>query len=371
MEAYSISQDRSQGLTNVSIDRFTRLIRGGADDDYTTTSIGFDFQPDASLDGVTIPPVYDRLIISVNGWVALVGKGVDLSTPTAIKIAATSVIAHAPDFYDNTKIYNAAFTGSTSLLCPWFDDLYTPASTPSEYFPVPSGNYLNLLTHGMYPWPTDMVPDGGVWIRKNDVHPTLGERTIIRWVCMSTAVSSHAGNLLRFECVLYANGRYEFRYDQLGPAGPSGSVASSATAGAFFVKNRTSGAPYGPTYFREPIIQTDVTRSLYTLGGHYYTGWRDPSSNVFYRTTLTLDKHWPGTSCYAFLPPTSLRRVLPRQAIRDLDNVSNDGFLPYDDRNTVAFTSGTVVCFPTSLPRFHGNQTPGIFERQNVYRQSL
>lgn len=360
-ENYVLVEERGNGLTNVPITEFTSLIhfKNGVGDPFVKVPIGFQFKCDTTADNVKIPPVYDQMFVSDNGYIALIGTQNALSDLAFL----TTLINNPNTFSNNVYIQSAAWNSQGALLCPWFQNLTSLANTPEScVIPVVSAKDIDLMKKGLIAWPFLTDPYGGVWIKQNDYDPKLGYRTIVRWV--SQAVNFYK---ITFECVLYPSGRYEFRYGEKSQSG-GGSSTTSATVGAFMPANKTGGAT-GPTRFREFLTPQDTTRVKYSLGGYIY----DPTyadSGHNYRISLDMDQDWPGPSTFVMLPPALRRKVLPRAELRGedsaLDHSVFNGAEPYDDRRTVSYVIG-VVNYPTTLPRFYGNTAKGITERQNLF----
>lgn len=361
------------GLTPVSINKFTPATAGAgdnpgsgwADNGYSSPiSIGFDFL----FDGL----VYNHFVVCTNGWMALVD-------PTLGTFASSEVITG--NVWKNGNI-NATFTSKAVLLAPWFDDLRNVANDPIQITGSYGATKLARVTGGLEPPIVELNQTKfGVKYHTN-VKTPRGRRLIVRWHSLSNATTTNTS--LSFDVVIYESGDIEFRYaprSNLTMVNNSG--VETATIGIFM--------PNGTNRFRDfsaGLGYKDSFRTVYKYGGYInsaaFTDTVD-GNTVGYAGGLTPWANWPSTwaaaSTMVFQAPRLRRQVLPRLAIGQQDSRismplvgrSGDpsrlgtGNVAFDDRNTVTFTSGTVVNYPTTLPRLFGGTDPGVPGRQDLF----
>ncbi len=133
----------------------------------------------------------------------------------------------------------------------------------------------------------------------------------------------------------------------------------------------------------------DQLRKIYKYGGYVSSSAFSDTSNRAgtlkssipnsFAVNLTPFNNWPSNigkpSTISFRAPQLRREVLPRLAIGELDSrismplVGGMGTeaIGFDDRETTTFASGTVVNYPTTLPRLFGGTSPSTTERQNMF----
>jgi hypothetical protein len=323
--------------------------------------IGFPFM----FGGIT----YTKFVASTNGWIAL-------SDP-ASPFAYTQVL----DGSDLGSNYNIKSTISTNavLIAPWFDDLRNlsnsliPGITQAPY-PITNPVFTSLFEQGVNQPPINFDPiDYGCRYYRTDKTP-YGRCLIVRW--NSTSYFSFDSKS-RFEVLLYENGRIEFRYDKRLPQIQADTT--KATIGIFMPgTNRFRDFSYGLGY-------RDKDRNQYVYGGAVYdSSYTDTEvATKPYSVNLKVTQHWPGLSRFGatlvFQPPLNRRKILPRQALRDRDSkitlptVARTGderagnqISLFDDRNSIAYKQG-IVNYPTTLPRFFGNSSEGVSDRQDLF----
>ena len=325
---YTLSRIASPeiGLTNIPYGRMTQVIDANVDDGEATVDLGQRF----TFDGIN----YGRAVVSSNGYLTL---GVD----TLATIMTSSVS-------NNALIPVGDITASGSvLIAPWFNDIQTAQSTNAGH--------------------------PGVWFAY-DNGPD-GVRSVFRWVCQNciTSVGQTPRYVLMFECVLRSNGEVQFRYAPPVDAGvllESSLAARGATIGIFTT---------GSQRFR------DFARDNTHLGGAVYSpSYTDPSSATSYTTSLMSNIDFPALrfgALYSFQPRRLTYRAVPRLDLRARDQRQSTfaGSHPgtrdrrvrtslFDDRKSIAFTSG-VVNYPTTLPRWIAAGTPHGRSLEAVYTQ--
>jgi hypothetical protein len=364
----------SSGISKFLFDNFSKfdnfVSNPWVDGDITSVlssefDIGFPFL----FDGVT----YTKFVASTNGWIALVDPAVPFS------------YAQVLDGADLGYNYNIKSTISTNavLIAPWFDDLrnlsnsLVPGVTFGEY-PITNANFTSLFEQGVNQPPSNFDPtDYGCRYYRTD-KTQYGRCLIVRW--NSTSFSSFDSKT-RFEAALYENGRIEFRYDKRIPQVQSDSTRASI--GIFMPgTNRFRDFSYGLGY-------RDNERQQYEYGGATYSSGYSDTDVVTkpYSVRLKVTQNWPGLSRFGakfvFQPPMNRRRILSRVSLRNNDNLHK---LPavkrtgefrldsrsslFDDRNSIVY-GPSVVNYPTTLPRFFGDSSEGISERQDLFKNDF
>jgi len=397
-------QGKNSGIVNIS-SRLLKDVPGIVGepwqngDDNTSISdqidIGFPFE----FDGTT----YTKFVVTVNGWMALVDPSVGsfvytdiLEPPATPQIIGENRRIKPSYLWDHNHI----------LLAPWFCERL--ANTAKDIRSSGDGGLPFPITNSIF---TDLY-DKGYWGSISDAassnkdpinyavkycvqeRTTAGRRLIVRWNSwISLTMPLDPGyykSKITFEVVLYENGRIEFRYSprkdhitysSIVAADPS-SERAVASIGIF--KRGRPGWNFRD--FSPGLGYKDSQRTLYKLGGSVY----DPSftDNIAavvkpYALNLKLSTNWPaddlGGGKFVFQPPMLRRKVLPRLIIKDIDSrnimptvartgdprLGNDSIM-FDDRRSIAYVQG-VVNYPTTLPRFYGNTSEGISDRQNLF----
>jgi hypothetical protein len=313
---YTVSRDSADdlGITSLPWARMTRAIAGGATTGDVVVPLGQRF----NFDGRT----FDRAMVAPNGYLAL-------GVTSSLQLMGTPG--------DNTTLSASLAPSGSVVLAPWFAKLATAIASDG--------------------------PHGGVWYAYD--HGPDGVRTVVRWHCRCAPnATTDDLSLLTFECVLCANGEVQFRYAPLVQGARP--VSESGAAIAVFMT--------GTNVFR------DLTRDNTVLGGaSYAVGFLDGSS-PFVRS-LTSSRGWPGGgllgSIWRLTPRRLLRAGVPRAdslAAEALEHAPSTmaapGRLsrrrPYDDRSTLACTSG-VVNLPTSLPHWARAAWPGGTRLSDVF----
>lgn len=332
--------------------------------------IGFDFQ----IDGV----VYKKFVACTNGWMVLVD-------PSLGTFASSSVLSG--DLSNNSAILLSGFGGGAQhmLLAPWFDDLRNVAASVSQLSASYTLTKSDRVTYGLEAPAKIINPAKNSVKFFSDKRSAEGRRLIVRW----NSLTGHATatKTLKFESVIYENGKIEFRYAPRQEIDVSQNVASleDATIGIF--------APNGRERFRDfspGLGYRDNERVIYRYGGSVMSSYTDTAESLTsYTCNLKSYLHWPGLfregSKFVFAPPLPRKRVLPRSEIilRDsrlnMPTVARTGnqrlgsdTITFDDRRSVKFTnalsgSGSLVNYPTTLPRFFGQVGNGTETRQSLF----
>lgn len=346
--------------------------------------IGFDF----SFDGT----VYKKAIVSLCGWIILQDPtDTDQSGATAV----TSCMSNAGGNV-NGQI-KSTFTSNSYLLAPWFDVMRNPAEDANQLksLSLVSAAKAERMNYGLEPLQPNMNTSfyGARWY--SDSKGPNGRRFIVRW--NSNVTLGFVPSNIKFECILYENGKIEYRYapsntltvTDYGPPNPSASFYEGAASGIWAPGSANRFRDFTPLYgYREAWRQT------YKYGGCSYTNTYSDTGNagtgssnltVPYSIGLTVVNNWPARgdmgAVVTFLPPQNRKVVLPRANVSDRANyqtyasqmiTGDDPFgdpqTYYDDRKSVLYGSASVVTnFPVRLNRLYGDATAGIVERQSLF----
>jgi hypothetical protein len=291
------------------------------------------------------------------------------------------------------------------LLCPWFEFLRNYCNRKNDDDPDGSGTYasstnaqmsnidseytkfgmINQITNTYIPrYNPELV---GVRYRKEN--SSLGRRLVIRWNSLTKT------NGIEFECVLYENGRIEYRYCPLNklqintdtyyhtPAciGIFGSKAENV-----FRDFASELVPSKVGYLSGSYTWNDdgfgnkttinsgtfYTQQKYERGGSIYDeNFRDIIISSFTNigasgerpniSSLNCQQNWPGRllngAMFIFQPHTLKRKILPRKQINKINtNKLTQTNSLFDDRQTLQHTTTTTVSYPSKLQRnFAGN----------------
>jgi hypothetical protein len=365
----TLTVDPRTGLTNVPQEKFLQIpgpVGSSGNDDQISDAldIGFPF----SFDGRT----HTKFRVSTNGWVILVD-------PAAVSFNITDVMLNT---YQNTGI-NSLFLANHVLFAVWFDDLINLYSNPKDVSsPSLSTAAIDNYEKGLSQPDNRLNPrQYGVQYCYDDRTPE-GRRLVVRWNCNSL-YNNPRSSLLRFEFVLYENGKIEYRY-----AASSGLISSyvtneDATIGVFM--------PGSSNRFRDFSYELgygSTQRSRYKFGGAIYDSSYSntvDATTVPYGAGLKPNDYWPAQrnsgAVFLFQPPLNRRRVLPRQTLRERDSKltlptvsrtgdsrTGNGNLIFDDRKSIAYrSSGVVINYPTTLPRFYSPEIIGVSENQDLF----
>jgi len=364
----TLTTDTSTGLLKVPQEKFSHVPGPPGDsgnDDNTSDplDIGFAFK----FDGIT----YHQYMVSTNGWVILVDPTTPGGTPNGTIISDVMV-----NTYTNSRI-NSLFTRNHVLFAVWFDDLRNTYSSPQSLGLTSA--QIDLYEKGL------SQPDKKINPRKYGVQYFLeknsneGRRLIIRWNCVSDF--SIPNSILNFDFVLYENGKIEYRYASRDSISAS-TANEDATIGVFM--------PGSSNRFRDFSYELDygVQRQRYKFGGAIYDATYSDTADTFtvpYGVGLKPGDYWPGQknvgSVFTFQPPLNRRKVLPRQTLRERDSRltlpttirtgdsrSGNHNIIFDDRKSIVYkSSGIVVNYPTTLPRFYLGESIGSVENQDLF----
>jgi len=371
---YILTKEIGRGLSETNVSLFTPIpgsVGQPNSDDAVSSEldVGFQFQ----FNGI----VYNKFVVSTNGWILLVDPSYAFSLGDIL--SSTSG--------ENWSI-NSTFGGKQHLLlAPWFDDLKNKYDLTS-LFTTPQQDSVNK---GLFPITDAYHPKmNGVmyYVEKNS---SLGKRLIVRWHSISLAED----NVLVFECVIYENGRVEFRYSPRSNWRLyTGGSNDNATVGVFLD---------GYYQMRDFATELDYSRAVRKLslygGAEYDASYSDTDTalnTANYSIALRPLLNWPGQKSFgstlAFQPPLNKRRVLPRQTLRDLDcksslptvartgdNRRGNKNVIFNDNSSILYgkrksastgleiDDGQPVNYPTTLPRFYGNSTSDSTQRQNLF----
>lgn len=356
--------------------------------------IGFPFQ----FDGTT----YKKFVVTINGWIALVDPSVGSFTYTdVLEPPATPGIIG-----ENRRIKPSyLWDYNHVLLAPWFSERLANLAKDIRSngdsglpFPITNSVFTDLYDKGYWNSISDAASSNkdpisyAVKYCVQEKTP-LGRRLIVRWnswVSLTMPLDpGYYKSKITFEVVLYENGRIEFRYSprkdhvtysSIVAANP---LAERAVASVGIFKR---GRQWNFRDFSPGLGYKDSQRSLYSLGGSVYdASFTDNIASVFrpYALNLKLSNNWPadsgGGGKFVFQPPTLRRKILPRLLIKDIDSrntmptvartgdtrLGNDP-ITFDDRRSIVYKQG-IVNYPTTLPRFYGNTSEGISDRQDLF----
>lgn len=352
------------GLTPIADRAFTHFSgsvgEGYTDENHTAiNSIGFDFQ----IDGYT----FNRFVVGTNGWLALVDPAASSFTTGSIFSSGT----------ENASITQAP-SANHVLLCPWADDLRNRASVATS---VATTDQARRISEGTMVPPNTYDPtDFGVRYFL-DQHCVEGNRLIVRWTSLPNPTASA---YIKFDAVLYENGKIEFRYPPRNniTLPVTASAGEDATIGVFM------NGSVGTWRFRDfsfGLGYNDSARTAYKFGGAVSSSYTDTADSytVPYTVNLKPSTHWPGSdtggTTFVFEPPKAKRRVLPRREVKVLDsqpsypNPIRTGTSRrqksslFDDRRTLSFVSGVNVSYPSTLQRSLGGWTVDSIQRQDLF----
>lgn len=367
----TLSVDNNMDLVKVPQENFSQVpgppgVGGNDDNTSDPLQIGFPFE----FDGIT----YHQYMVSTNGWVILIDPQTPPGTPNGTIVSDVMV-----NTYSNARI-NSLFSRNHVLFAVWYDDLRNTYSSPNEL--GLSALQIDLYEKGLN------QPDIRVNPRKYGVqyyfekNSNEGRRLIIRWSCVSDY--SVPNSVLRFEFVLYENGKIEYRYAKRDTIG-STTANEDATIGVFM--------PGSAWRFRDFSYELGYgsNRSRYSLGGAVSGSYTDTADTytVPYGVGLKPNTYWPGQknigAIFTFQPPLNRKKVLPRLEIRQRDSrlrlptVARTGDsrtgaanVFFDDRKSIAYRSSSVVVdYPSVLPRFYSPSIHNVTLNQSLFSGDL
>jgi len=346
------------------------------------TEIGFNFEFDEKT--------YTKMCISTQGWFAL-------ASPTATSSnQVQDQVFYFTGSWPGVKYLNSHIkednTTDSVLCCPWFG---TQDMIVNDAAYARDDNRL-ILSASKLDWvKSGLVPPPNLWnqtffgtrIFREHGSPE-GRKTIIRW--SSTDYSKTT--TLRYEAVVYENGKIEFRY------APHDRYKKSITQSTLNNGLATCGIfSSGIRRFRDFAHELGYKiqqRTRYKYGGATYVSAFFDSGTVIsaahplartvarpYAWRMTSNDNWPAQgnmgAMFTFSPPMNRRRVLPRKELRKLDtnlkhpqnSRPNSIARPsmFDDRETPVFVDNVTVNYPTTLPRFFGETSPETLARQDLF----
>jgi hypothetical protein len=360
----TLTVDPKVNLTNIPQQKFSQIpgLCGatGTDDAISDElNIGFQF----TYDGRT----HTKFVVSTNGWVALVDPASSFSVSDVMGAS------------NNNVTINSIFSNNHVLFAVWFDDLRNKYSSTDGL--SLSSNSINQYEKGLAQPNSRLNPRKfGVQYYNDDRCPE-GRRLSIRWNSISD-YSVATSSILEFEFVLYENGKIEYRYVPKSQLISSTTVNEDATIGVFM--------PGGTWRFRDFSYELDygAQRQRYKFGGAIYDSTYSntiDTISVPYGAGLKPNDYWPGQKnsggIFTFQPPLNRRKVLPRQTLREKDSRltlptvartgdsrSGNSSIIFDDRKSIVYrSSGIVVNYPSTLPRFYASETFGVTENQDLF----
>lgn len=375
---YVLTANRTHtgGLTSVPIEQFTKIIDHTQSEIYV--ELGFTFYHNDVYAGDL---QYEHIVVSPLGFVILVDPGQSSTTASAITARVLTKRNASWAIIDSA-------TTSDVLLCPWFCGQFVQVD---DVYSLPGAEYTGAqklaIEQGITAPPYLLnEKTGGVWIKKADRSPE-GLRTIIRWYTAQQPWFYTGGSTPEytvttvFECVIYENGKIEFRYapptEMKDPeTGSTFFSASYAACGVFPGDQYMTGSRH---LWRDFSTVTKTSRASSQYGGaSYLSTFAEPDTygnTTSYVHTLQVSEHWFATRMHGatltFAPPAVRGEFLPRQMLRKLDAMSggseqDESFAPYNDVVSLAKTSG-VVNYPTRVNRFAFGETEISTTIQGVF----
>lgn len=400
-EGYTLSKiiDHNVGLFPIASTQMIKM-PGAPDDDGLTIGdgaatgalsyimpIGFTFK----FNGTE----YTQFLACSSGWAALIDPSTTFSS------------SHVVDNVSDNTTIKQTFSSNSVLLCPWFDCVFNTCNDLSKFPVYVAPSYVQDILHGFKrpPFGYDQVDYA---VKYANTIAVTGERClVIRWSSFTRSTDETVGlttiATIKYEVVLYENGRIEFRYV---PRTAINSAASSdptngegATIGVFCNANGWN--------FRDFAVglghPSDTTRQLYEFGGAVYTAsfadaiYAQETTTPYVSSLYACDissvitgsgfanrhANWPGQTSngciMSFDPPIARRKILPRKEVRELDVKRTyptiartgdarlgTGAMTFDDRRTLNYTA-SIVDYPSTLPRSYASTEPGVVDRLNVY----
>jgi hypothetical protein len=394
--------DQNIGLTNIHNRQMT--ICSG-----TTSQPGFILDNDAPGANLSVIDIgftfqfnnknYKQVHISPYGWLTLDFPGESWNHGEFFNSTSAA-------FYNgcnNIDIRNDMTTNHV-LLCPWFEFLRNYCNRKNDDDPDGSGTYVHATNAQMSNLDSEYTKFGMinqitntfipryspelVGVRYKRENSYLGRRLIVRWNSLTKT------NGIEFECVLYENGRIEYRYCPLNklqintdtyyhtPACIG--IFGSKTENIFrdfaseLVPNKVGYLSGSYTWNDDGFGNkttinsgTFYTQQKYERGGSIYDeNFRDIIISSFTNigasgerpniSSLNCQQNWPGRllngAMFIFQPHTLKRKILPRKQINviNTNRIAQTNSL-FDDRQTLQNTT-TTVSFPSKLQRnFAGN----------------
>ena len=423
------------GLSNIPEDRFIRpissVLGAGAAPKYANEpgayaaqsdilSIGFNFL----FDGIT----YNKFVISTSGWIALIDPlqtnyEIMFDPPKVTSAGSTGGPGEPEGHADGTSKNNWRnaninldewTSGPTTykhvLLAPWLDWIGNREINHYQSPEIIQTKQGLTSVFGLYD-----QKDWGIRYCLEENNAT-GKRLVIRWTSTSNPAlwafiyTNVKGLILKFEVIIYENGKIEFRYDNFKNAISVDQAVldtlkpnklETATIGIFSWKSNNFRDFSSELYYTST---NGDARNQYKYGGYVYdSSYTDSitcldnwnvlaalSGSIFtakYSIGLNPEEHWPAGpngltgAVFTFQPPMLRRKVLPKletqvkssaitlpTILRTGASTQGNNKITFDDRRTITFKTGTsIVNYPVVLPRFYANSEDGIAERQNLF----
>lgn len=380
---------KNRGLSEVGFEKFKKFEGGFSDASGSINpsdsgvseavssmlEIGFNFQ----FDGTT----YKHVVVCAAGWIALVDPTEDseLDVRDALLISGS---------HQNEGI-NLSNSTNNVLLAPWFDNInniFDLSTVSNSEISAVSGSIVENTDRQRkgLDLPAFCVSSTNFGVRYfREFNSSEGRRLIVRWNSLSaTRFLTTFSGVLTFECVLYENGKIEFRYDKLSKNvnqtrnfvdSNVNNVFESATIGVF-ASGTNRFRDFSPGLGLHPARQTykyggAINDSTFVDSGEKYDGTSLTFHSRNYTWRLRPSINWPGRSrfgsIFVFSPLRDRRRILPRREV-NVDDVKSNVYTTFNDQRTINF--GVIsknINFPTTLPRFFGGDTEETTLRQDVF----
>lgn len=357
--------------------------------------------------------VYENFVASSSGWIVLREK-----TDTGA-FSVNDYLSGSPSFeasHSNHSILSS-FTTQGVLLCPWFDNLGLSYLNVEDAYDISPENE-NKIKNGVNLPPNSFDEIDGGLKYKTTVDKSGGNCLVVRWKARASSIAqiipgfiSYA-SIIKFEVIIYENGKIEFRYDSRDSISKSQNPTSDlrlegATVGIFINDDPNVGWKFRD--FSPGLGHpSDPVRKMSKYGGAVYdfnfldtcrifsTNYTSPYVNSLQAADTTPGTdvesflkgrvaNWPGQerfgAIFSFTPPEKRRKVLPKKELQKRDaritlpSVLRTGTgYPtqsrlFDDRRSLVYGTNTIVDYPTTLPRsftFDNNDT-FVRDRINLY----
>jgi hypothetical protein len=342
--------------------------------------IGFSFK----FDNI----VYKKFMATTKGYVILV----DPTNPTF-----DFADLFNSSYWTRNSAIKTSLTKQHVILAPWFDNLRNVADTisltsssnnPYTFYGM-SSQQLTDIECGLVTAPQFMnaFQAGVKYFRDSDSQN--GRRLIVRWNSLSN-FSSIDCDIIRFELVLYENGRIEFRYAarSLGKIGNTIASSVGASIGIF------ATGSYRFRDFSHGLGYRDDSRNRYKYGGCIYdSNYIDTDTTTSgasaYSCMLTPQNNWPAIkdvgAMYTFMPQVNRRKILPRLEQRTIDsrltlpitkrtgdvNRLGSQLSVYDDRRSAPQYGATYTSEVTAPNIKPGNNIDGMYVASNVLEKNV